>query len=87
MNQARFFHPRNTNWQSEGKSDTHNRVGEASKHEEGKETGENTEKTEKYACKSSRPGNTICGVRIQNTIISRGSRLTGIDRLGQKGNF
>ena len=48
---------------------------------------ENTEKTEKYACKSSRPGNTICGVRIQNTIISRGSRLTGIDRLGQKGNF
>ena len=46
MNQARFFHPRNTSWQSEGKSDTHNRVGEASKHEEGKETGENTEKTE-----------------------------------------
>lgn len=66
-------------WQSEGMSDTHSHVGESSKHEEGKETGKNIEKTEKYTYKSSHPGNTICGVRIQNSIISRGSRLTDID--------
>lgn len=39
-------------------SDTRNRVGESSKHEERKETEKNTEKTEKFTYKISYPGNT-----------------------------
>lgn len=86
INQARFFHPRNTSWQSEGKEWHIQPCGRNLQNTKRGRRQERTQRRQKsILTKVHTRGIQSVGVRIQNSIVSRGSRLTGIDWQGQKG--